>query len=452
MAGRIQLVVLDDDPTGIQTVHGCYVLTQWDEHTLREAFADSREFFYVLTNTRARTPPDARRTISAIVSGVLKVNEDFGYELVFMSRSDSTLRSHFPLEIDGIVETGERFGVQTPDAFFLVPGFFEGGRVTVGDVHYIVDGDRRIPTADTEFARDSVFGYGTSHLPSYIEEKTHGRIEADQVESISLEMLRAQPPRDLESLLNRVSDQRWVVVNCESYEDLNVLSSKLRKAIAKGKRFAFQCAASMVKSLSGIPDKPLLTDELRASEGPGVFVVGSYVRKTTAQLDRLLTARTVRGIEVDVQSFLDDPQSLRARILLEMRAALRDGISPVVYTSRRELRFATAQERLQVGQDLSLFLAGLVKDLDRPVSYVVAKGGITAHDVLAWGLEVTKARVMGQILPGVPVVRTPQDGRFGRIPCVIFPGNVGTEDSLLEVYNIFSSIGDTKLCPEPPIH
>jgi len=74
MSNRIQLVVLDDDPTGIQTVHGCYVLTRWDSETLREALADSHDFFYVLTNTRGRTPSDARETISEIVTNVLHLN------------------------------------------------------------------------------------------------------------------------------------------------------------------------------------------------------------------------------------------------------------------------------------------------------------------------------------------------------------------------------------------
>jgi len=314
--------------------------------------------------------------------------------------------------------------------------------VTLADVHYVTDGETRIPAADTEFARDSVFGYSTSHLPSYIEAKTGGRVKADAVWSVSLEMLREKAPRELEDLLDRASDQQWIVVNCERYEDLDVFSAAVRKAIGKGKKFAFQCAASIVKSLSGIPDKPLLTEELRSGAGPGLFVVGSHVRRTTEQIDALLAGAAVRGIEVDVSSFLDDRAKLRKGVLGAMREALRENLAPVIYTSRRELQFDGSQERLRFGRNLSLFLASLVRDLDRPVSYVVAKGGITSHDVLADGLEVKKARVMGQILPGVPVVRTPPGGRFAGIPYVIFPGNVGTEHSLLEIYNIFNSTGD----------
>ncbi len=54
-----KLVVFDDDPTGIQTVHGCYVLTVWDEATLTTALQDEVPFFYILTNIRALPPAEA---------------------------------------------------------------------------------------------------------------------------------------------------------------------------------------------------------------------------------------------------------------------------------------------------------------------------------------------------------------------------------------------------------
>ena len=440
MSKRIQLVVLDDDPTGIQTVHGCYLLTQWDAPTLREAMADEHNFFYVLTNTRAQTPADVEKTIAQIVANVQAVNKEFSHELVFMSRSDSTLRSHFPLEIDTIVDGLQLAGASAIDGFFLVPAFFEGGRVTVDDTHYILDGDRRIPASQSEFARDSVFGYGTSHLPSYIEEKTSGRISAESVQSIPLDMLRAPSSDGLESFLEGLSDGRWVVVNAETYQDLDRFSAALRPVIAKGRKFAFQCAASVVKSLSGIPSRPLLSDELASSQGPGLFIVGSHVAKTTAQLNRLLAADSVEGIEVDVNDFLDDSDAMANRITGRMHDALSDGKSPVVYTSRSEVQFDSPAQRLQAGRKLSLFLASLVKRLERPVSYVVAKGGITSHDVLVAGLDVKIARVMGQILPGVPVVRVRTDGGQNEIPCVIFPGNVGTDESLCEVLEILTAV------------
>ena len=44
---RWKMVVLDDDPTGIQTVHGCLLITQWDEDSVRKGFADAEPFFYI---------------------------------------------------------------------------------------------------------------------------------------------------------------------------------------------------------------------------------------------------------------------------------------------------------------------------------------------------------------------------------------------------------------------
>ena len=36
----IKIVVIDDDPTGSQTVHGCLLLTRWDPDTLAEGLRD----------------------------------------------------------------------------------------------------------------------------------------------------------------------------------------------------------------------------------------------------------------------------------------------------------------------------------------------------------------------------------------------------------------------------
>ena len=438
MPKTVQLIVLDDDPTGIQTIHGCYLVTRWDEPTLREAFQDTHGFFYVLTNTRAHTTSRTREITASVVRNILKVNREFGYTLLFVSRSDSTLRSHFPTEIETILQTAEEHGNDEVDAVFLVPAFFEGGRLTAGDVHYVMQGDKRVPAADTEFARDSVFGYSTSHLPGYIEEKSEGRIRAENVRSISLEMLRDPDPSGLKKFLNGLSDRTWVVVNAESYEDLGRFAKSVLAATASGKRFAFQGAASIVKSLSGIPDKPLLGKDIRRSGGPGLFVAGSHVQKTTAQLVKLLEHPETEAIELDVRTILEAREPVMDRALRTVRSALHSGKTPVVYTSRQELEFPSTDQRLEAGQKLSTFLSTLVRELSCPISYLVAKGGITSHDILVDGLQVTRTRVLGQILPGVPVVSLSGGTSFNGMPYVIFPGNVGDEGALLRVFEVLN--------------
>jgi len=430
---RVQLVVLDDDPTGIQTVHGCLLFTRWSPETLRAGFEDDAGFFYVLTNTRAYDRSKARRIVREVVHNVLELNRDYGYSLIFVSRSDSTLRSQFPTEIDVITRAVEAEQGRPPDAVFMVPAFFEGGRLTVGDTHYVEEGGVRTPAHETEYARDSVFGYGTSHLPSYIQEKTAGRVDAAAVQSISLELLRGEPD-GLKDFLRALSGSRFVVVNAERYEDLDRFSEALLAVAAEGKLFAFQSAASVVKTLAGVPDKPLLGADIAHHAGNGLFVVGSHVQKTTEQLGELLKRPGVRGIEADVRRVLGDGESMLRNTAQKMQDAWQSEQTPVVYTSREELTFDSKKERLEAGRQISALLASLVRQLGEPLPYLVAKGGITSHDVLMQGLRVARAQVLGQILPGVPVIAAPRGNRFEGMPYVIFPGNVGGDRALVDVY------------------
>jgi len=435
---RVQIVVLDDDPTGIQTVHGCLLLTRWDKELLRAGFEHERSFFYVLTNTRAYEPERVRAIVRELMHNTLELNREYGRPLVLVSRSDSTLRSHFPLEIDVISQAVQEEGGVGLDAVFLVPAFFEGGRVTAGDVHYVVDGDRRIPAAETEYARDSVFGYSTSHLPSYIEEKTGGIVAAEAVRSVTLAMLRRSEAAPLREFVQGLSGGGYVVVNAERYGDLEGFAKEVLGAARDGKRFAFQSAASMVKALGGVPDKALLGREIVHGSGPGLFMVGSHVRRTTDQLARLLRRDGVTGVELSVAEALRRGEDLRDELVARIAALWREGATPVVYTTREELRFDSKGERLRAGQRISVVLSGIVARLPAAPSYLVGKGGITSHDILVEGLSVEKTIVLGQVLPGVPAVAVPEGGRFGGMPYVIFPGNVGDAGALVEVYRKLS--------------
>ena len=59
----------------------------------------------------------------------------------------------------------------------------------------------------------------------------------------------------------------------------------------------------------------------------------------------------------------------------------------------------------------------------------------TTNDVLSDGLALHSSRVLGQVLPGCSVVRCPDDHpRYPGLPVVIFPGNVGDDDALAEVF------------------
>jgi uncharacterized protein YgbK (DUF1537 family) len=73
-----------------------------------------------------------------------------------------------------------------------------------------------------------------------------------------------------------------------------------------------------------------------------------------------------------------------------------------------------------------------------PLSFVVAKGGITSSDVATKGLEVRRAEVAGPLLPPaiVPVWILPDENDFPGLPYVIFPGNVGGPGSLAQAVEI----------------
>ncbi len=399
----VKMVVLDDDPTGIQTVHGCLLITQWDEASMREAFNDEQPFFYILTNTRAMTRQDAEKVTREAMEAVVNVNKDFGFRLIIVSRSDSCLRGHFPLETDVMRQVLTSYGVSVADKTPFCPAFIEAGRLTIDGVHYMKDGDRLVPVSETEFARDNVFAYHTSVLADYIREK-------------------GADPDD------------YTIVNAQSYDELNAFACKLLEDFAengdyeKADAIVIRSSSSLPKAISGIADIPLLDRSMLLHQGAGCFVVGSHVKKTTQQLECLLAAEDTCAIEVDVQRILDDADALMLETQDTIQQVVDNHLTPVIYTSRQEIRLDDANQRQHLGQQVSDFLVDIVRRLPYTPSYLVGKGGITSNDILTKGLAIRSARVMGQVVPSVPCVMTRD------FPYIIFPGNVGTEQSLREVY------------------
>ena len=110
---------------------------------------------------------------------------------------------------------------------------------------------------------------------------------------------------------------------------------------------------------------------------------------------------------------------------------MRRDLTPVIFTSRKELAFDDEQTRLAFGEQVSALLMDVVHQLPRDIGFLISKGGITSNDVLSQGLALRTARVLGQILPGCSVVRCPEDhAQFPQLPVVIFPGNVGDDNAL----------------------
>src|SRR5919199_2817634 len=440
-SAKPKIIVLDDDPTGSQTVHSCLLLTRWDEDTLRLGLQDKCPIFFILTNTRSLTPEKAASVTREVCQNLKRAiaSEEIA-DFIIVSRSDSTLRGHYPIETDAIAEELGPF-----DAHFLIPAFFEGGRITRHSVHYLIVNSVPTPVHETEFAKDSVFGYSHSYLPDYVEEKTKGRIKAESVERFLLEDIRKG---SLERLQNLTSNQ-CCVVDGETQTDLDQFAADILSAAAQGKRFLFRSAASILTSLASLPPQPVAAADMAqyVRQGkPGAVIVGSHVKKTTQQLEQLLQAPGVVGVEVDVSHLLDESETQRDELLSRICDRIQEihsaGKTPVVYTSRQELTFKDVQTRLEFGAGVSSLLMDIVRGLPADIGFLISKGGITSNDVLSTGLALRSARLLGQIIPGCSVVRTPiNHPQFPNLPVVLFPGNVGDANALATTYQRLSQVG-----------
>jgi uncharacterized protein YgbK (DUF1537 family) len=431
-ATKRKVVVLDDDPTGTQTVHNTPVLADWSVEVLQAELQSDLPALYILTNSRS-LPLPAARTLNAdigrnLVEAGKRVNRDF----VVVSRSDSTLRGHFPGEVEALASAlGENF-----DGWILIPFFLEGGRYTVGDTHYVEEGGWLIPAAETEFARDSVFGYRSSNLRDWVEEKTGKLVSSEEVVSISLEDIRMGGPAGVTERLLRIEKSKIGVVNAAAYRDVEVFVKGLLDAEAQGRRFVYRSAASFVRVRAGISPRPLLcsSDLDLPAQGGGLTLVGSYVPKTTRQLQKLLALPQMASVEMDVDGILDHNRREVEidRICRSAEGLLQDQRDVVIYTSRKLVKAGQAENDLSIGSRVSDALITTLQRMDAKLRYLVAKGGITASDVATKGLNVRRALVLGQILPGVPVWRLGPESRHAGIPYIVFPGNVGGDDALAE--------------------
>ena len=434
-----KLVVLDDDPTGVQTVHDVSVFTDWSLESIRSGFAEKNKVFYILTNSRGMTAAETTAVHREIAANVARVARETGKPYLILSRSDSTLRGHFPLETRLLKEGMEQDGFRI-DGEVLCPFFRDGGRFTIGDVHYVRQGDQLIPAAQTEFAKDRTFGYTHSRIPEYIEEKTGGEYRAEDVTCISLESLRAVDIEGITAQLAGVTGFNKVCVNAVDECDLKVFCTALYRAMKQGKTFMFRTAAGLVKVMGGISSIPLLgrSDMVtKETENGGVVVVGSHTQKTTAQLEELLKLPDVVPVEFDSNKVLEGDKAFYAEVARCVRREeeiIRAGQTPVCYTCRKLLSLEndTKESALLRSVKISDGVQRLVGDLSVTPAFVVAKGGITSSDVGTKALKVKKALVLGQIMPGIPVWQTGEESRFPGIPYVIFPGNVGDVQTLAD--------------------
>lgn len=444
-AGDKKLVVLDDDPTGVQTVHDVSVYTDWSYESVLAGFREDRRLFFILTNSRSFTPEQTERAHREIAAAAARASLETGRDYILVSRGDSTLRGHYPLETEVLRGETERALGCAVDGEIICPFFEEGGRFTLGNVHYVRYGDELVPAAQTEFARDATFGYEHSDLPGYIEEKTGGRFRAADTLCISVEELRSMDVDAVADRLCTVSNFGKIVVNAVSYADAKLAAAAIWEAAARGHRFILRTAASLVKELGGVPSRPALTRSELISGGTsngGVVVIGSHTAKTTRQLAAMAALPGVECVEFNSDLVLEEGglEAETRRVTAELERIIRSGRTAAAYTKRAVLTLEgdTRESALLRSVRISEAVQSLVAGLGVTPAFVIAKGGITSSDVGTKALRVRRAEVMGQLLPGVPVWRTGPESRFPGTPYVIFPGNVGEDSSLREAVEILT--------------
>jgi uncharacterized protein YgbK (DUF1537 family) len=439
MAMRLKVVVIDDDPTGSQTVHSCPLLLRWDAASLRQGLAHASPLLFLLANTRALDPAAARQRVQEICRALrpaLAAAQADGLldQWLVVSRGDSTLRGHFPLELDVIRQELGSFGLT-----LLAPAFLPGGRTTVGGVH-LLHGQ---PVHSTPFARDRLFGFRSSHLPAWVEEKTQGAVRQEQVGLLGLAELDAAA-EGLEPLCHRLEQlaaQPMVAVDAERPEQLQALGAALRQQLQRGQRPLIQSAASLINGLVPLPPQPLDPGGLAALRRPlpGLVLVGSHVPLADQQLQRLLAEPGCAAVEIAVPELAElletadaalALQALEQSLLQRLRAALAQGCTPVLFSSRGEVLAGDPVRRRRLGLELAALMARLGGSLAPQLGYLISKGGITSHTLLADGLGAGAVELQGQLLPGLSLVLA------GALPVLTFPGNLGDDETLRQAWRL----------------
>ncbi|MDQ0076520.1 four-carbon acid sugar kinase family protein [Arthrobacter oryzae] len=460
------LVVLDDDPTGTQSVADLPVLTRWDVADFTWAYNHIREnktkpAVYVLTNTRSLDPAEAAARNEEIVRNALAAagaTEGEQLRLGFVSRSDSTLRGHYPLEPDVIAATVAAVSGEKTDGVVIIPAFPDAGRVTIGGVHYMrgtgADAGKLTPVAETEFAKDASFGFANSEMAKYVEEKSQGRFAADSVIVLDLNIIRAAGPdgdpqisaKAIADAIDSATDSTPIVADIVSENDLRALSLGLEEAERRGKKLLYRVGPPFVRARIGQEIRTELSGEEAyagntPSEAGGLIVVGSHVGVTTRQLKALTEQHSAaRIVEIDVEKLLaaetetDNAATYLDETVDEVVAALRSG-DVIVHTSRLLIRTDDVTESLRIARTVSAAVVAVVNRTLKtfPPRFVIAKGGITSSDVAAHGLEIRHAIVRGPMLPGIVSLWEPVDGPAKGIPYIVFAGNVGDDQSLADV-------------------
>jgi uncharacterized protein YgbK (DUF1537 family) len=419
-AAREQFVVLDDDPTGVQTLAGIRVLLAWDPARVRAALA-GRPSVHLITNTRALPAERVRSFVAGAASAALEGEPDAAVVL----RGDSTLRGHMLEEYLGVRDVVAPSGWPV---LLLVPALPSAGRVTVGGFHLFDRDGRRTPLHETEYARDGVFAYASARLLEWAEERSGGLFGSAAGRELHLDVLHSRGPAAVtEALLalQASGDPAALAPDAETLDDLEVVAEGYRAATASGASVIVRCAPTFAGVLAGTTAPGLVPSP--SARDSVLVVCGSYVPQSTRQLSRLLDARSGSLVEADVVALAgDNPSGEIAELTAHVSHRLAADRLAVLATPRERPVGTTS---LDAGERIAAGLAQVVAGARPRPSLLVAKGGITAAVTLRDGVGAAEADVVGPVESGVSLWSAHwPDG--SELDSLVVPGNVGDDDLL----------------------
>jgi uncharacterized protein YgbK (DUF1537 family) len=416
------VVVVDDDPTGMQPVSGVFALFDADDALIAETVRARPAAVYVLTNSRS-LPEGEAVAVNRRIGRVLGRCAGDGVSLTLVSRSDSTLRGHFPAESDALADGWQQTGGPPLRATLLCPAFPAAGRLTIGGLLVVRDGDEIVPVASTEAAGDADFAYATSDLRAWVAQRAPGR----ETVLIDLDAL-AEGAEHVAQLLRDAPRDCVVVLDAAGDGDLAVIAAAVRIAERGGDRFLLRTGPSLVRPLAGLPPARLLGPEALGDPGalPGLVVIGSHTARTTEQVAHAGALFEGRIVELDAAAMLG-PEAADAVDLATAQVVRQLGRGTTALITSRDRLDASARRVSAAVTEIAKRVVDQVR-----LGYVLAKGGITSHEVAAKALGIRRALVLGTLLPGQVSVLQADLTAAGTAcpPFAIFPGNVGDRTAL----------------------
>jgi uncharacterized protein YgbK (DUF1537 family) len=443
-AGR-RIAVLDDDPTGSQTMHDVAVVTGFDPDEVAAGLGEPGSTCFILTNTRSLPEGDAVALNTRIGRMLVELGARLDAPVDVVSRGDSTLRGHVIAEVAALNAVRREMTGRGYDGVLLVPAYLEAGRFTAGNVHWAQVGGEVQRVGETEFAADATFGFASSDLRDFIAEKSAGTIKRGEVFSITLNDIRVGGPQRIAEILTMVTGGAFVVVNAVEYADLDIVVLGLLAAEAAGKSFLYRTGPSFVQALAGLqPLAPLRAADIWPTGHPGrhgLVVVGSHVGLTSRQVAVAQERGGLAEVELDVAAIADPAR--RDVHVADVTAGVVSALQRsdvLLCTSRSLHRTVDPATSLDIARRVSAAVVDVVRGaLTAKPAWVIAKGGITSHDVAVHALGIRRAKVLGQLLPGLVSVLHPIEAapEITGSPYVVFAGNVGDHTTLAYVIDVF---------------